>query len=178
MRNTASTKLTTRDSHAFRIQFHEALESYFDFDSWAQDGGYTADGLRSATRKAIRARHHAARILHPLLKADECHPDIYALDINPTQSDLAVYTVEQGRVVVLGFRLACDMNVPGEETIEFICESGWFQWPTENDDKPSVFQLTWPTKPISPVLSESSAQASPDSTTAGHCLVERWRPRR
>jgi hypothetical protein len=146
MRNATSRKPTAGDIRQLRIEFHGALVSYFDFDSWAAGDGYTADGLRRATRKAIRARHHEARIPHPLLEANKHHPEVYALEIDPTQSALAIYTVERGRVVVRGFELACDAKVPGEKALQFICEPGWFPDSFSQDDKPSVFELTWPTR--------------------------------
>jgi hypothetical protein len=146
MRNTTSTKITRRDKRPLRIEFHEALVSYFSFDAWARDGGYTADELRSATRKAIRARHHEAEIAHPLLKANKHHPDIYTLVVDATKAASTVYTVERGLAVVRGFCLACDVKVAGEEAIQFICEPGWFPAPFPAEDtKPSVFELTWPT---------------------------------
>jgi hypothetical protein len=146
MRNTPSTKLPTRDILPLRIEFHEALVSYFDFNSWAQGGGYTAKCLRSATRNAIRARHHEARIAHPSLKANKHHPDIYALDVDPTKSALVIYTVERGRAVVRGFCLACDTKIAGWVAIEFICEPTWFPGAFSQSTKSSVFELSWPVR--------------------------------
>jgi hypothetical protein len=147
MRNTTSTKITTRDKRQLQVEFHEALVSFFTFDAWAKGGGYTADGLRAATRKAIRARHHEAQIAHPLLKANNQHPDIYTLVVDATKSASAVYTVEHGLAVVRGFCLACDAKVPGEEAIQFICEPGWFPGPfPQEDTEPSAFELTWQTR--------------------------------
>ena len=80
------------------ITYHEVLDE--TFDGWATECGWEPHRLRQASEKAIRTRHHEARIDHDAHRARGWQPDIWTLSLGSVD---VIYTVEPEAVVIRGY---------------------------------------------------------------------------
>ena len=85
------------------ITYHWILAD--SFDAWAAECGWESNRLRRASEKAIRSRHHEARIEHEAHRARGRQPDIWTLSLGLVN---VIYTIEPEATVIRGYKWELD----------------------------------------------------------------------
>lgn len=105
------------------IVYHHALEE--TFDGHALDCGWKPARLRAASEKAIRTRHHRARIEHESHRANGLQPNVYNLRLGVLRRVRVYYTVERAAVVIRGYGWHVANPLDDWDGGGFFCDNAW-----------------------------------------------------
>ncbi len=87
-----------------RITYHSAVERIFD--GLADDCGWKTRLLRQAGERAIRTRHHEAKLNHEADRGRNRRPDVYFLSLDAKTH--VFYSIELHAVVIRGYAWELD----------------------------------------------------------------------
>jgi hypothetical protein len=110
--------------HHLPIIFHGHVEGSLDF--FADACRWDKRGLREASERAIRGRHHEAWIGHESEVACVRRPNIWHLDLGPSPRVEVAFTVEERAVIVRGYSYEIDGEpLDDHDGGYYVCESFW-----------------------------------------------------